>query len=100
MIDIENAKVAIYVDNVPIALATIPFIEQSSENSALVEWVAEAGSHEIGAYVSLENINESNYSNNTAVTNILVKETISLWLLVIPFLCIGGIVIFLLYRKK
>ncbi len=103
VIDVENVKVALYIDNVPTATGAISFIQQNSENSVGIEWVAEEGNHEIGVYVSLEGVQESNYANNTATTYISVKPAGISWemLWVVPFVAIGAAALLIWkYRRR
>jgi hypothetical protein len=89
VIDVENVGVVLYVDNVQTATGTVPFIKQNSENSISIEWTAELGDHTVGVYVSLEEVDESNYKNNTASVVISVKapSTLFLWIGVIVAIC-------------
>lgn len=87
VIDVENVKVAFYVDNLPVGLGTISLIEQGSENFTSIEWEAEMGEHLIELKVSLEGIGESNYGNNTAQASIFVRE--AGWLLLLAVLVVG-----------
>jgi len=75
VIDVENVKLALYIDNVPTAVGIVPLIEQNSENTISIQWVAEEGYHEVGVLISIEGIKESNYGNNTAVTYISVNPS-------------------------
>lgn len=85
VIDVENVKTILYVDNVPTGLEVIQFIKQGSENSASIQWEAKEGEHAIEIKVSLEGIDESNYGNNTASSFISVKggSWFSLWLIIL-----------------
>ncbi|HID60500.1 MAG TPA: hypothetical protein EYP46_01405 [Hadesarchaea archaeon] len=72
VVDVKNVKIAVYIDNVPTAVGTIPLIEQNSENSTSISWNAEEGSHQVGVLVTVEGMQESNYGNNTASAYISV----------------------------
>ncbi len=103
VIDVENVKTILYVDNVPTGLEMIQFIKQGSENSASIQWEAKGGEHTIEIKVSLEGIDESNYGNNTASSFIVVKERgwLQLWLVIILIMGVGlGLMIAKIRRRQ
>jgi len=100
VIDVENVKVALYVDNLPVGLGIISLIEQGSENSTSIEWGAEGGEHVIEIRVSLEGVEESNYGNNTAYSSIFVKEAGWFLLLAVLVVVIVSIAVALVAIKR
>jgi subtilase family serine protease len=100
VINVENVKVALYIDNVPAAVGTIPFIEQNSENLVEIEWVTEQGGHEVGIYVSLEGVQESNYGNNTAATYLSVKAAGIFWTIFIAGVLTAIVVALLIWKYR
>ncbi len=89
VIDVENVKTILYVDNVPIGVETISLIKEGSENSTSIQWEAKGGEHAIEVKVSLEGIDESNYGNNTATSSIFVKERSLFLLYLVIVLAVG-----------
>ncbi len=97
VVDVENVKAVLYVDNKPTSLATVPYIEQSSENTTKFEWVAQEGYHDLAVSISLEGLQESDGTNNNAYSSISVAPDIPI--LEISVAALIGLVIVLIVVK-
>ncbi len=92
VVDLENVKAVLYVDNKPTSLGTVAYIEQSSENTTKFEWVAQEGYRNIAVFVSLDRLQESDSSNNIAYALIYVSPGLSIIQIAVAALGVLGIV--------
>lgn len=100
VIDVDNVKVALYVDNQATTVGEIEFIEQNSENTVGIDWVAVEGDHEIGVSISLQGVQESSGTNNTALASISVSPGLPIALVLPVAAVLAVIAVIILIKRK